>query len=379
MGREARRRQVEETMPVAIGLDIGTDAVRAAVVETGKATPVLRRFGEMPLPEGATDAGEIVDPGAVAESIAALWKRLKLPRKRIVAGIASQRVIVRQIEVPALDEGELADALPYLAQEALPIPVEEAALDYVPVEEFASEEGEPMLSVLVVASPRDTVDAVMDVAGRAGIAVMAVDLQTFALVRGAFGSDLLIGGGGSQALVDIGGSLTQIAVVRDGMTRFVRILPTGGRQFTQALVTGLSLDDAEAEDLKRRVGVLSEGSPEGEDVAARAGDILSRTADALIEEVRGSITYYLTQSGEQALERLVVAGNGARLPHLANRLGRSLGVAVEPARVLDHVDVGRIQMTEGELLAHQPVLPASVGLGLWGQFVVPPAERYEDV
>lgn len=366
-------------MPVAIGLDIGTDAVRAAVVETGKSTPVLRRFGEMPLPEGATDAGDIIDPGAVAESVSALWKRLRLPRKRVVAGIANQRVIVRQIEVPALDDSELTDALPYLAQDALPIPVEEAALDFVPVEEFSSPEGEPMLGVLVVASPRDMVDAVLDVADRAGISLMAVDLQTFALVRGTFGSDLLIGGGGSQALVDIGGSLTQIAVVRDGMTSFVRILPTGGRQFTEALVADLSMDAGEAEDLKREVGVLPEGTPHADDRAGQAGEILTRVADALIEEVRGSISYYLAQSGEEGLERLVVAGNGARLPHLANRLGKSLGAAVEPARVLDHVNVGRIQMTEGELLGYQPILPASVGLGLWGQYVVPPTERYEDV
>jgi Tfp pilus assembly PilM family ATPase len=139
------------------------------------------------------------------------------------------------------------------------------------------------------------------------------------------------------------------------------------------------MEAGEAEDLKREVGVLPEGAPHGEDRVAQAREILTRVADALIEEVRGSISYYLTQSGEQGLERLVVAGNGARLPHLANRLGRSLGAAVEPARVLDHVNVGRIQMTESELLAYQPVLPASVGLGLWGQYVVPPAERYEDV
>jgi type IV pilus assembly protein PilM len=365
-------------MPVAIGLDIGTDAVRAAVVETGKDIPVLRRFGEMPLPEGATDAGDIVDAGAVAESVAALWKQLRLPRKKVVAGIANQRVIVRQIEVPALEGSEMAEALPYLAQDALPIPVEEAALDYVPVEEFSSQAGEPMLGVLVVAAPRDTVDAVLDVAERAGITLMAIDLQAFALVRGALGADLLLGVGGSQALVDIGGSITQIAVVRDGITRFVRILPTGGRQFTEALASGLSIDPAEADDLKREVGVTPEGAPHGDDRASQAAEILTTTADSLIDEVRGSISYYLGQVGEQALDRLLVAGNGARLPHLANRLGRSLGVAVEPARTLDHVNVGRVQMTEAELLAYQPVLPASVGLGLWGKFVVGPVGRYEE-
>ncbi|HEX5630997.1 MAG TPA: hypothetical protein VFY15_05005, partial [Acidimicrobiia bacterium] len=82
---------------------------------------------------------------------------------------------------------------------------------------------------------------------------------------------------------------------------------------------------------------------------------------------------------EHALERLVVSGNGARLPHLANRVARSLNTRVEPVRVLDHFRVGRLHMTEAELLALQPVLPAAVGLGLWGSYVVLPTDRFPEV
>ena len=117
--------------------------------------------------------------------------------------------------------------------------------------------------------------------------------------------------------------------------------------------------------------------PDDTDAAARR--ILTRTADALVEEIRGSVNYYLTQAGEHALERLVVSGNGARLPHLANRVGRALGTRIEPVRVLEHVKVGRIRMTEAQLLEHQPVLPASIGLALWGSYVVPPTNRFAHV
>jgi type IV pilus assembly protein PilM len=144
-------------MPIAVGLDIGSDAVRAAVVDTGKATPVLRRFTEMPLPPGAVQAGDIVDQGAVTEAVSALWKRNHLPRKRVVVGIANQRVIVRQVDVPHLEEEELIEALPYQVQDAIPIPVEDAVLDYVPLEEFGTPDGDLMLSILVVAAQRETV------------------------------------------------------------------------------------------------------------------------------------------------------------------------------------------------------------------------------
>lgn len=366
-------------MSITVGLDIGSRAVRAAVVEITRSGPTLRRFGEIPLAPGLVEVGDVVDEAGVTEAVAALWKRLRLPRKRVVVGIANQRVIVRQVDVPYLEEGELREALPYQVQDAIPIPVEEAVLDFVPLEEYATPEGDPMLSILVVAAQREMVEGLVRIARGAGLDVLSIDLQAFGLVRAAFGADLLGGGPLPQAVLDIGASMSQVAIVRSGITRFVRILPTGGEHFTELLMSGMSVGRDEAEELKRTVGVAVQGSPQGEDPVAVAGRILTRGADALIEEIRGSVNYYLTQAGEHALERLVVSGNGARLPHLANRVALSLNTRVEPVRVLDHLRVGRLHMTESELLALQPVLPAAVGLGLWGSYVVLPTDRFPEV
>ncbi len=366
-------------MAVAVGLDIGTEAVRVAVVDSGRATPVLRRFAEIPLPPGVVLAGEILDVGAVSEAVAALWKRHRLPRKNVIIGIANQRVIVRQIDVPHLEESELIDALPYQVQDSIPIPIETAVLDYVPLEEFTTPEGDLMLSLLVIAAHRDMVDGLVQIATDAGVDVSSIDLQAFGMVRAAFGTDLLLGGEGPQALLDIGGSMSQVVIVRGGITRFVRILPIGGGHFTEALSSGLAMSREDAEELKRRVGVAAEGFPDGDDEESTARRILTRSADSLIDEIRGSVNYYLTQAGEPALQRLVVSGNGARLPHLANRVGKALNAPVEPVRVLDHVSVGRVQMTESQLLEYQPVLPAAVGLALWGSYVVPPTNRFAHV
>jgi type IV pilus assembly protein PilM len=366
-------------MPVSVGLDIGTEAIRAAVVDVGKSSSVLRRFAEMPLPAGSVVAGDIVEPGAVQEAVAALWKRHRLPKKRVVIGIANQRVIVRQVDVPHLEEEELQEALPYQVQDVIPIPVEDTVLDYVPLEEFATPDGELMLSILVVAAQREMVEGLVDVARTAGLQVMSVDLQVFGLVRAAFGADLLLGGDGPQGLLDIGATMSQIAVVRGGIIRFVRILSSGGDSFTAGLASDLSIDREEAEDLKRRVGISPSGVPSGDEPDEVARRSLTRVGDELIEEIRGSVNYYLTQAGEPALDRLVVSGNGARLPHLANRVGRALSTRVDPVRVLDHVSVGRVQMTESQLLQLQPVLPAAVGLALWGSYIVPPSNRFAHV
>ncbi|MGH8936115.1 MAG: type IV pilus assembly protein PilM [Acidimicrobiia bacterium] len=351
-------------MAETVGLEIGTSAVRAVALDTGKSPPLLERFGEVALPTGALVGGEIMDEQVVTDALATLWKQAKLPRKRIVVGLANQRVIVRRLDLPYMEEGELVEALPFQVQEYIPIPIEDALLDFVPLEEFSTPEGEPMLSALVVAAQRDMVDGVLRVVGGAGLRVMAVDLQAFALARALVGEGLSTEDG-SQGVVDIGGGVTQVVLVRDGAVRFARILTMGGEDFTNLLATEMQLGLDQAEQLKRRVGVAPEGTPTGEEGEALARRLLTRQADVFIEEIRGSVDYYLSQVGEDRPARLVVAGTAARLPNLANRLGKALGTTVEPARVLDDLKVGRTGLSEAELLQAQPVLPVPVGLALW--------------
>ena len=286
-------------MAVTVGLDIGGNAVRAAVVDTGKSNRIVRRYAEMPLPDGAVSGGEIVDEGAVAEAVAALWKRNKLPRKRVIVGTANQRLVVRQVDVPQMGHEELAEALPFQVQDSIPIAVEEAVLDFVPLEQFVTPEGEPMESILAVAVHRDIVDSLVRVMDSAKVAPTAVDLQAFALVRAIFGME---GGVGNplQAVVDIGASITQVVIARAGSAHFVRLLPRGGDDFTAALRDGLDLDAESAEELKRTVGVEPMGMPGDQDDVSKARRILTEQADALIEELRSSVNYFEASAGKSA-------------------------------------------------------------------------------
>jgi len=355
-------------MAINVGLDIGTSAVRAAVVQTGKGVPVLQRYGQVALPEGAVIAGEIVEEAVVRDALTQLWKTAKLPKKRVVVGIANQRVIVRRVDLPYMAEDELAQALPFQAQEYIPIPIDEAILDFVPLEEFATPNGEPMLSVLVVAAHKDMAADVLRVVASAGIKVMAIDLQAFALTRSVLGADFDLDAG-VQAVVNIGAGLTQVILLKAGTIRFLRILTMGGVTFTEALAERMPMEPEQAEQYKRRTGVAIDGVPAGTEGEGLAKMLLTEEADLLIEEIRGSVDYYLGQSGGDNLERLFVAGNGARLPNLANRLGRSLGVGVEPVRVLaeEKMQVGKLGLSDVELAQAQPVLPVPVGLAMWGE------------
>ncbi len=351
-------------MAVTVGLDIGSSSVRAAAIDVGKAQPVLRKVGEVGLPAGAVVAGEIIDGAAVVDAIKELWRKHRLPKKRVVVGLANQRVVVRQVDVPLMGETELRDALPFQVQEYMPMSVEEAILDHIGIDEFTTPEGEPMQAILAIAAHRSMVQDFLDVTTSAGLSVIAVDLQAFALVRSLVPAPIE----GVAVLVDIGADITQVVLVSGSTPRFVRIVQTGGSNFTDALVEELGVDAAEAEQLKRRIGVSVEDDvppaddeDASQDEAAQA--VLTREAGGFIEEIRGSVNFFLSQGEGGPLTRVVVAGNGARLPHLANRLGRTLDAPVEPARVLGQLNTGKL--SEEEVAPLQPVLPVPVGLALW--------------
>jgi len=353
-------------MAVTVGVDVGGSAVRAAVVEAKRGRRVLRRFAEIPLPDGAVVAGDIVDEAAVSEAVAALWKRHKLPKASVVVGTAGRRLVVRRVDVPQMEPEELREALPYQVQDSIPIAVDDAILDYVPLEQFITPEGEPMASILVVAIHRSSVDALVRIMGTAKVSIAAIDLQAFALARSTVEIEPAVDRP-LQGIVDIGASLTQVVVVRGTTVEFVRLLARGGEDFTGILVDRLGWSRIVAEERKREIGVVPEGTPEvGEGEEALARTALTSEADELIGEVVESVRFHLREAGEESLERLIVAGNGARLPHLANRLGSALGVPIRPARILEHIDVGRVHLSEEELLEAQPVLPTAVGLALWG-------------
>jgi type IV pilus assembly protein PilM len=113
-----------------VGLDIGSYAVRAVELSVGGAQPVLERFAQVTLPPGAVNEGEIADPAAVSAAVRRLWAEGGIGRRRVVIGVANQRVIVRQAEFAAMSEADFQSALQFEAQELIPLPIEEAILDW---------------------------------------------------------------------------------------------------------------------------------------------------------------------------------------------------------------------------------------------------------
>jgi type IV pilus assembly protein PilM len=344
-----------------LGLDIGTSSVRAAEVSTKTDPPMLARFTSVPLPRGAVAGGEIAELESVVVALKELVAKGRFSVKHTAIGIANQKVVVRQIDIPAMEEDELKGALQFQAQEHIPIPIEDAILDYQVLDEFTAESGDRMLKVLLVAAQRDMVSTFVSVAQEAGLDPAVVDLSPFADMRALASRTPLLGARESEALIDIGAGVTNIVVHEQGRPRFVRILPMGGDDISDALVSALNVDWTEAESVKARVGVSPEGGPVPVEGAAK---IIEQRAAAFIDEVRGSIDYYLTQTGAGRITTVIITGGASKLPGLHERLASGLHLPVEEGQPLTRVRIGKVSQTPDELAQMSAISAVAIGLAL---------------
>jgi type IV pilus assembly protein PilM len=345
----------------AIGLDIGTSGVRAAQLSFGKGQITLDKFGQVALPEGAVRDGEVMDPDAVAAAIKQLWSYTKFSSKKVIVGVANQKVIVRQVDLPWLPQAELRKSLAFQVQDFIPLPVDEAVLDFHPLEEYEAEGGARMLRGLLVAASREMVNAGIAAVRKAGLTPVMVDLTSFAVLRSLARTDDLGMGAEVEALVDIGAKVTNIVVHSAGVPRFVRILLMGGQDVTDAVAERMGVPQSDAEAVKQQVGLGGVGVPTDLAPAAR---VIDAVVSSFIDEVRGSLDYYLASTNSSPIARLMLTGGGGRLTGLAQRLQNAVRTPVELGAPMGALRIGKTGLSPDQLDFVGPLAAVPVGLAL---------------
>jgi type IV pilus assembly protein PilM len=338
-----------------IGLDIGSTAVRA--VELMGSPLAVVRASQVALPPGAVESGEVRDPAVVSEALKKLWSEGGFKGRQVWLGVGNQRVVVREISLPYLPENELRQSLGFQVQEFIPMPVDDAVLDYNVIGEFEQEDRR-MLRMLLVAAQRGMVEQVVAAVNGAKLQAMGLDLIPFALVRSVGAADVALDleeGAVEEAIVDIGAHITNIVVHARGETRFVRILPSGGRDVTVAIARSAGVEDDIAERLKR--GEQIEEAPAPQQVRQAA---LQRAA-SFVDEVRSSLEFYTAQAKDAKIGRVLITGGGSRLEGLFELMRQRIPVPVEPGAVFSRVPH---QLDPADVVAAEPLLAVAIGLAL---------------
>jgi type IV pilus assembly protein PilM len=348
----------------SIGLDIGSSAVRAAEVSIGREGQILRRFAQVGLPSGAVVDGEVVNPLAVSTALRRLWTEGGFSSAKVVLGVSGHRVIVRQAEVPALDDEDLRSALRFDAQELIPIPMENASFDFSILDRGAGPgaDGKTTMRILMVAAHREMLRGHLEALKGAGLEATAIEATPLSLMRVVPSGPATGGGGGGggvEAIVAVGAELTTVAVRQDGVPQFIRSLAVGGAKLTAGIANSLHVDAQVAERLKR-AGV-GDGGPR----LAQAQRAVSSELRDLAEDVRATVDFFASQSDGAAVERILITGGASLTKGLAEALAGSTVTTIHRIDPFAVLQLDQLGLSDADLARARATAATAVGLALW--------------
>ncbi|MHB1242002.1 MAG: type IV pilus assembly protein PilM [Gaiellaceae bacterium] len=348
-----------------VGLKIGGSQIAAARIVNGDAPELLQAVRE-PLEHGIVVGGELRDPEALAVALKDFFARHKLPKRGIRLGIANNRIGVRTFEVTGIaDPKQLANAIRFRAQEVLPIPLEEAVLDYQVLSEGTGEDGQPFCRVLLVVAYRELVDRYVYACRKAGLQIVGIDLEAFALLRAIAEPHTPVPGAerGALVAVSVGHERSTFAVSDGRVCEFTRVLEWGGWALNVSIARALDMSPSEVEGLKRALSFAgAQHVPDGftAEQLATAQEAARKQLQTFARELVSSLQFYQNQPASLSIGEIVLTGGTAHLPGLGAELERLIGVPVRIADPLARVKVSK-RIAEREQVGS---LAVAIGLGI---------------
>ncbi len=347
-----------------VGLKIGASQLAAARVSNNGSAELLQVARE-PLAPGIIVGGELRDPDALSEALKDFFEKHGLPKKGVRLGIANNRIGVRTFEIAGIeDQKQLANAIRFRAQETLPIPIDEAVLDYQVLGEGVDEDGQPTKRVLLVVAYRELIDRYVDACKKAGISLVGIDLEAFALLRALQAPQEGVGTDATAALVvvAIGHERSTFAVSDGRVCEFTRVLEWGGSALNVAIARSVDAAPSEVEATKRALSLMDEMVPDGitADQAKAARDAMRRAIQTFARELVSSLQYYQNQPGSLGIGEIVLTGGTVHLPGLAGELERLIGVHVRVGDPLARMKVSK-KVGQPEQIGS---LAVAIGLGI---------------
>lgn len=367
-----------------VGLDIGSRAVKMVALRPSKGDlPFeLAHFGLADLPEDAVSEGSIMEPEPVTRTISELMAQHKVRSRFVAASVSGSAVIVRRVTLDRMSSEKLRDALPYEAEQYIPFDIDEVDLDFAILDEH--EDGDSMEVVLVCAK-RERVDEHVQVIEDAKKTATIMDIDAFA-IQNAFEFSYPERQFEDVAILNLGASVINMAVIEGGQPSFWRDIAVGVGQYSEALQRQFMLDPFDAEEVLRRLSraastgnsdpghTLADWSAEDEEGAdlkdaasdPRVQELVAETSERIISEIRKTFDFYQSQSMREHFDSVFLAGGGAHIADLASRLEERLGWPVEKFDPMRRVSIPEEGFDPEYVWENGPQSAVALGLALRG-------------
>lgn len=341
--------------PLILGVDIGAHTVKAVLLSQHSGHYKVEAFAIEPMIKGSMNEREIQDIEAVGNVIGKIRKKIPKTVKFAAAAVSGSTVISKVIFMDAaLTDAELASQIEVEADSLIPYPLSEVSLDFEKQDLNSNDPSK--VNVLLSAARTESVQTRVSALDQGGFVAKVIDVESYALSRAAeLCARQLPSDAKSKlvAVVDIGATMTLLSILEDGKTLYTRDQVFGGEQYTRSIVSYYAKTYEEAEAAK----VANDLPPN------YTFEVLAPFQTMLLQQVRRGIQMYLTTSGRDSIDYLLISGGTSLIEGVDKLLTDELGIHTVVANPFLHMETAAA--VDRELLNQvAPQLMVASGLAL---------------
>ncbi len=337
-----------------LGLDISSTTVKLLELSHTGERYRVESYAVSSLPTDAVIEKNVNDVEGVTNSIRNVINQSKTKVKSVAAAVAGSSVITKTIDMPSgLNEDDMETQLTLEADQYIPYPLEEVAIDFEI--QGPSPESDGQVEVLLAACRRETIDARVQAIEAAELLPKIMDVEAYAMER-AFSlvrNQLDIADENTVAVVDIGATMTTLSVLTNGQTIYTREQLFGGKQLTDEIMRRYGLPVEEAGLAKKQGGLPDDYEPE----------VLEPFKDAVVQQVARSLQFFFSSSQYNDVDYIVMAGGVSSMEGLPELVQDKLGTPATVANPFADMAISS-RVNAVALSSDAPALMIACGLAL---------------
>jgi type IV pilus assembly protein PilM len=333
-----------------IALDIGSTFIKLVQLKGSGKNFSLSKFGTVELPPEVIVEGAVMDANRVSEAIKELLTTHKVKTKEVVLSVSGSSVIIKRVSISDMTDEELAESIKWEAEQYIPFSIDDVNVDFQKLGPGATE---GQADVLLVAVKKDKINDYVNLVKDAGLEPVVVDVDAFALAN-MYELNYEMEAG-ITALLNIGASVTNINILRDGVSIFTRDITVGGNRYAEALQrdAGLSYEDAE----KAKRGEHVDGAD-----SEQVNSIIASVTEDIVGNVQQSFDFFRSTTGSDRVAHVLTSGGCSKIPDFIKILSERLEVPVEVVNPFKNIKVDPKHFDAAQISESAPLAAIAVGL-----------------
>jgi len=391
---------------IAVGINLSSTRINIVEILKSRNGFAVRKIARADVPSKCVVKGEVKEPDVLAESLKEIWKKNRISDRKVFIGIANQKVIAKEIRIPVVNDDEIKNSIQYQISDFIPIPKNNIIYDY-----YIVDKKEDHSRIMLVGAMKSMIDDVVSSFKKAGLIAQAIDLNCFALYRTVNYINGLEKNKKNEkdkqksfCVANMGVDVSIIEMIQDNNLKYPRFTSTSLRSFLDEICKEIKKDDEfcdeelskfdfksliinknatykkkteagdsfiKSDEKSSRKSVKDDNKDDNKDdkgkkESSKLEEIMKKTADRFIGEIKLSIEHFLQENPKSVLDKIVLTGE--YIKNIDKYIEQEIEYKTELLDITDYFSLKNVKMEPGTVKEDEVYIldPVAVGMALRG-------------